>query len=397
MSGILSAYTGAVPGLVNVPPTGDTTGARDLAAINAALAGGLQVRLSGAYTINGAITPVSGSSLIGSGIVPTSITQLSTSARGISIVSGSAISDVTLQGFILIGPGSGTGVGVFASANSGAAVITRLTMKQVEVYNFGSHGCQVANSVLSVYEQCQFYQNGGNGFFQNQNTTTAMTDCWANHNTLRGFYLQAVTAAVITGGGADVNALGYELNACKDVNLISCDANGTVAGGGLDGSSFKISGASEACIIQSCYVSGNAAIAYFVTGNSIKNTLTSVIELATGGATASIQVDSGSAAAIINPDVNTAQSLPGSTITLQPGYVFVSTLESSSVIIDDQTLALNAGGSNISQGTGAPSKPNSVNPIAGDIWFRTDTPSTVNQRLYVCTTGGASPVWSGIA
>lgn len=54
------------------------------------------------------------------------------------------------------------------------------------------------------------------------------------------------------------------------------------------------------------------------------------------------------------------------------------------------------GGGSISQGSGAPSKPDGENPTAGDIYFRTDTPSTANQRVYICTTGGASPVWSGI-
>jgi len=61
-----------------------------------------------------------------------------------------------------------------------------------------------------------------------------------------------------------------------------------------------------------------------------------------------------------------------------------------------QYLSSLAGGGSISQGSGAPSKPNGVNPTAGDYYFRTDTPSTSNQRIYVCTTGGASPVWSGI-
>ncbi len=59
--------------------------------------------------------------------------------------------------------------------------------------------------------------------------------------------------------------------------------------------------------------------------------------------------------------------------------------------------ALNlTGAANISSGSGAPSKPNGVNPNAGDYYFRTDTPSTANQRLYVCTTGGGAPVWAGI-
>lgn len=55
-----------------------------------------------------------------------------------------------------------------------------------------------------------------------------------------------------------------------------------------------------------------------------------------------------------------------------------------------------AGGNNISQGSGAPSAPNGNAPAAGDIWFRTDTPGTANQRIYICTAGGGTPTWSGI-
>ena len=33
---------------------------------------------------------------------------------------------------------------------------------------------------------------------------------------------------------------------------------------------------------------------------------------------------------------------------------------------------------------------------AGEYYFRTDTPSTANQRIYVCTAGGTPGTWSGI-
>lgn len=41
-------------------------------------------------------------------------------------------------------------------------------------------------------------------------------------------------------------------------------------------------------------------------------------------------------------------------------------------------------------------KPGNVNPTAGDFFFRTDTPSSSSQRIYICTTGGASPVWTAL-
>jgi hypothetical protein len=71
-------------------------------------------------------------------------------------------------------------------------------------------------------------------------------------------------------------------------------------------------------------------------------------------------------------------------------------LTQSGQFIASQFQSALTGGGSISQGSGAPSKPNGVNPNAGDIYFRTDTPSTANQRIYICTTGGASPAWSGI-
>jgi Pectate lyase superfamily protein len=57
----------------------------------------------------------------------------------------------------------------------------------------------------------------------------------------------------------------------------------------------------------------------------------------------------------------------------------------------------NVGGANsITQGSGAPTNPTGSNPVAGDVYFRTDTPSTSNQRIYICTVGGGSPTWVGI-
>jgi hypothetical protein len=50
--------------------------------------------------------------------------------------------------------------------------------------------------------------------------------------------------------------------------------------------------------------------------------------------------------------------------------------------------------STCSSGTGAPT----IAGTAGDFFFRTDTPSTANQRIYVCTVTGAAgaATWVGI-
>ena len=61
-----------------------------------------------------------------------------------------------------------------------------------------------------------------------------------------------------------------------------------------------------------------------------------------------------------------------------------------------QLVSTLAGGGRISQGAGAPLIPNQVVPGLGDVYFRTDTPTVRNQRIYVCAVGGSSPQWLGI-
>jgi hypothetical protein len=58
--------------------------------------------------------------------------------------------------------------------------------------------------------------------------------------------------------------------------------------------------------------------------------------------------------------------------------------------------AATALGSRIYAGSGAPTN---LVGVLGDIYFRSDTPSTSNQRVYICTTAGASgggATWTGI-
>src|SRR5579863_320355 len=55
-----------------------------------------------------------------------------------------------------------------------------------------------------------------------------------------------------------------------------------------------------------------------------------------------------------------------------------------------------AGTNCTTQGSGVPTNPSGANPVAGDVYFRTDTPTVANQRIYFCTVGGATPTWVGV-
>lgn len=67
--------------------------------------------------------------------------------------------------------------------------------------------------------------------------------------------------------------------------------------------------------------------------------------------------------------------------------------KSGAVIV---TMLLTVSGNSVTMGAGVPTNPTGAPPVAGDVYHRTDTPGTANQRIYICTTGGASPVWAGI-
>lgn len=56
-----------------------------------------------------------------------------------------------------------------------------------------------------------------------------------------------------------------------------------------------------------------------------------------------------------------------------------------------------ANGARIWGGTGAPSASTVGTGRLGDIYLRRDTPSTANQRYYVCTVAGTPGTWQGIA
>lgn len=73
-----------------------------------------------------------------------------------------------------------------------------------------------------------------------------------------------------------------------------------------------------------------------------------------------------------------------------------STITMGNVSLADLTFGYTASGATFTSGSGAPGEPGNRVPVAGDFYFRTDTPSTANQRIYICTVGGSSPTWVGI-
>ena len=74
----------------------------------------------------------------------------------------------------------------------------------------------------------------------------------------------------------------------------------------------------------------------------------------------------------------------------------VNSLKSDGTLALSQRLSNLPGGGRMSQGQGLPTVPNGVAPATGDIYFRTDTPNTPKERIYICITAGPTPAWTGI-
>jgi len=66
--------------------------------------------------------------------------------------------------------------------------------------------------------------------------------------------------------------------------------------------------------------------------------------------------------------------------------------------LNTATAGLHLGAGHIYWGAGAPSNSNPVaSPVAGDYFFRSDGAAAATSNIYLCTVGGATPTWVGLA
>jgi hypothetical protein len=305
-TGHAAAWAGSLTGLA---PSGDATGAKDLAAITGLLnlAGRASLQ-AGQFYINGALAPVSGTTLNGAGPDATIVSQVSTTANGITI-SATTVANIKITDLRLNGPGSGSGIGLTAVANGGANPVTGLVLDNLIVYEFGSHGVYTQNTVQSRISGIQAVNNLGRGIWGNEGTSTTWINCYANTNPdERGYYFQSMLYSAAIGCASDGNAIGYEADGCDSFTFVSCGAEGTAAGSsGLDGTSIKINGCTNTKVISGRALN-NAAVGLYFTGNSQECSVDGFTETATGSPTASIKVDSGCTVTAQSYVCDTAQS-----------------------------------------------------------------------------------------
>lgn len=264
----------------------DDTAAVQAAYTAAGAAGGGTVYIpSGTYNLSSAITGSSLVSVLGDGL-SSILNQTSTSANVLTYT-GTGLSNICIEKLQLQGPASGTGVGIFMSASSGANPVVAVSLRDLVVKNMGGHGVQIQTPITSTFENVDVKTNGGDGFHTTSGTSCNFLNCYANANTGHGYNLATLSYSSLNACAADSNAAGYYLDTCNNIALTACGAEATT------GNSYVITGG-VGTTMMSCFAAGNNAIAVYFTGTHRSGFVQGFRENAPGGsATASIQVDSG--------------------------------------------------------------------------------------------------------
>ena len=288
------------------------------AAINAvATAGGGTLFIPpGNYSLSAALSFTSANvvSLLGVGPGVSIFTQTSTSSNGITYNPPGTMTSMSIQNISVIGPGSGTGVGILIEANGGANSVTSSGMTNVAVTGFGSHNIEIISGIGFSMSTLLSTSPGGHGYFLSGGAGYTLNSCRVSggSSTQQGFQLTSVVYSELSGCRVFGTGGGYQITGGSAISLDSCGADSIVAANGQDGSGFKINGGTGHSL-ASCYINANAAKAVYITGSAVNTMVTSIREVAPSGATASIQVDAGSTAALAGNTTITATSLATST------------------------------------------------------------------------------------
>lgn len=297
----------------------DTTAIQ--AAITAAGTGGTVYFGPGTYVISSTLTLTGGARLLGAGVTVTIIKQTSTTANGIS---GANITGLTISDLVILGPSSGSGVGLSLTL-TGSTPTSYVVLRNLRVRRFGSDGINIATPIVSRFDNVVSDLNGGHGFNVGGSggsggTSLSFTACYALGNSQAGYYLNQIQYTNLSGCAADSNGVGYYLNACVDVALTGCGAeSGSINTAPWSGHGFVVYGG-YGVSLTSCFVYANPAVSFWVTNSAVKILLLGCGDSGpTGTATNSIKIDSNSQVTVSSPATASTNLFSSQTQILNDG------------------------------------------------------------------------------
>ncbi|MET7477642.1 glycosyl hydrolase family 28-related protein [Streptomyces sp. NPDC005648] len=291
----------------------DTTAIQ--AAINSLPSGGGTIFFpSGTYNLTSALTITSDISLRGQGAQSSILHQTSTTAHGVYALTARRMSFADLQ---LTGPGSGVGTGTGIYLDTTGSAVAQCQFNNVMVQQFGVDGIYVNTPIATVFSNVRSQNHGQHGFHFLGGTSVDMNACYAAGVTDAGYYFDTMTYCALTGCAADSNGTGYWVQGGGNVALVGCGCESSLTNNATyNGYSYVAHGGTQIALYD-CYSRANPSIAYwFTSGTTLGLVQTCRESSPVGGATASVQVDSGCTVTVMNPSTVTATNYATGTTSL---------------------------------------------------------------------------------
>lgn len=285
------------------------------ATINALPSGGGIVYLPrGTYRITSALTIVSDVFLRGAGANATIIKQTSTTAHGIYALTARRMSFEDLQ---LLGPGKGTGTGTGIYLDTGGSAVAQCQFNNVFIQQFGVDGMYISTPIATVLSNVRSQNHGRHGFNFFNGTSLQLNACYAAGVSAAGFYFDTMTYCALNGCASDSNGTGYWAHAGGNIAFVGCGCEVPLNNSATyAGYSYVAHGGTQMAFYD-CYATGSPSIAYWFTNGTTLGLVQTCREVSpTGTATASIKVDSGCTATVMNASVVTPVSYANGTTNL---------------------------------------------------------------------------------
>lgn len=263
---------------------------------------------TGAYRVTG-LTVYSNLRLLGDGMSSGTGSEIKMLGDTAHCIYGANVSFLTISDINIFGTAGttlGSYDGIFLESTVTTAQ-TNIALTNVLVNGFSRNGINIANSITSTFTNVRAQTIGGIGFNFDIATSLTFLACYANSCATGGYRLNQGTYSSLSGCACDSSGYAYLLQTCKNVTLASCGCEA------ITNTGFELN-AGSCNTLQSCYENGNQAVGVKITNTSTFNQVSAFRELGPrAGATASIQVASGSSAMVLWPQVTTAESYAAST------------------------------------------------------------------------------------
>lgn len=309
-------------------------------AINAcsAAGGGTVYIPRGTYRITSALTLANKIALQGEGDIVTTIYQTNTTANGIV---GDRLNNIALRDFRLRGPAGGTGKGLVVTT-----ACNFLDLEEVSVTEWGSHGVDLEQPIVSNFTRVVSSVNGGAGMYLHGNesgsgTSISLDSCWMDNNTGDGYWFYGMTYCAFDACAADTHLgsgkAGYRFDSCSVMTLTGCGSEKNAVG-------VKFSGGGNHTVDGFFnYAQPASGIGFLVTSAATNVHLTGIAE-STPNASASkwVQVDSGCSVTVRGSSHTTADQFAAGTTILVSNFSGVETVAGSRATGRTQTIGATA-------------------------------------------------------